>query len=269
MAATILEEGANSPADLFYAQDAGALGALNREGRLAEIPTEFLQLVQPRFRSPEARWIGVTGRARVAVYNTNLAPADSLPVSVLGFADRAWKDRVGWAPTNGSFQAFVTAMRVKLGDEPTRDWLRSMRANGVTDYAGNNVIVEAVISGEIHAGLVNHYYLMAIQSERPNVPARNHFFRGGDVGALVNVSGVGILQSSRNAGPALELLRHLLSESTQRYFATKTFEYPLVAGVPASAGLPPIDSIEAPEIDLSDLTDLEGTLGLMREAGVL
>ena len=125
IAATILEEGANSPADVFYAQDAGALGALQAENRLAELSDAVLNAVEPRFRSPQGRWVGTSGRARVVVYNTENVQPEDLPASILDFVKPEWKRRIGWAPTNGSFQAFVTAMRVTLGEDRTRPGWRA------------------------------------------------------------------------------------------------------------------------------------------------
>ncbi|MGB9738371.1 extracellular solute-binding protein, partial [Chloroflexus sp.] len=157
LAATILEEGANSPADLFFAQDAGALGALAAADVLIPLPTDVLNQVEARFRSSDGRWVGISGRARVVVYNTNKLTEADLPRSITGFVDPQWRGRVGWAPTNGSFQAFITAMRVQLGEEATRKWLEGMIANEVKTYERNAAIVQAVAAGEIDVGFVNHY----------------------------------------------------------------------------------------------------------------
>ncbi|HXG40284.1 MAG TPA: iron ABC transporter substrate-binding protein [Candidatus Limnocylindrales bacterium] len=270
LAATILEEGDNSPADVFFAQDAGALGALAAEGRLAELPAATLERVDPRFRSPDGVWVGASGRARVAVYDSRvLGPAD-LPDSILDFTDPAWRGKLGWAPTNGSFQAFVTALRVLRGEETARAWLEGILANEPRVYEGNMPIVEAVAAGEIEVGFVNHYYLMRQLAERGDAyPVRNHFFAGGDPGALVNVAGVGVLRTARNPAAALAFVDFLLSEESQRYFSEATFEYPLVDGIAADPRLVPLDEIESPEIDLSDLADLQGTLELLRDVGAL
>ncbi len=269
MAATILEEGSNSPADLFISQDAGALGALAREGILSPLAATTLETVDPRFRSPEGLWIGLSGRARVVVYNTdNLAEAD-LPTSIHGFTDEEWHGRLGWAPTNGSFQAFVTAIRATEGDTAALDWLHGIVANDPVVFPKNTPIVEAAITGDIDAGFVNHYYLLRQLADRPDVPAKNYFLKDGDPGALVNVAGAGILASSGRATAALEIVEFLLGVEAQRYFADSTLEYPLIAGVDPSPGLPPLDTIGTPDIDLSDLDDLAGTLRLLQEAGVL
>jgi iron(III) transport system substrate-binding protein len=269
MANLILTEGENSPADVFFAQDAGALGAVAEEGLLVALPNETLDLVDERFRSPSGEWVGVSGRARVVVYNTDALDEADLPDSIFGFTDPEWAGRIGWAPTNGSFQSFVTALRVIEGEDRAREWLDGIQANDPSVYEGNNPALDAVIAGEIDVAFVNHYYLMQRLVEDPDAPAANYFLTDGDPGALVNVAGAGILTTAANDEAARLLVDFLLSSEAQEYFATETKEYPLVEGVDPDAELPPIESIGTPEIDLSDLSDLEGTLQLLQEAGIL
>lgn len=269
LAAAILEEGAASPADVFFAQDAGALGAVASRNLLARLPDPTLNRVDARFRDPQGRWVGVSGRARVIVYNPQRVQESQLPDSVLGLADPAWRGRVGWAPTNGSFQAFVTALRLTEGEEAARRWLEALKANDARRYANNTAIVQAVAAGEVDVGLVNHYYLHAIQKDQGPIAARNYHPRDGKAGAMINVAGVGILSSSKNAETARKFVDFLLSETAQKHFAAQTFEYPLITGVPAPEGVAPLDQIKAPAIDLGSLADLDQTLRLLRETGVL
>lgn len=269
LAALVLEEGEASPADVYLAQDAGALGAVAEQGLLAPLDAEVVGVVDERFRSSEDEWVGVSGRARVIAYNTQAVPADQVPASVLDLTGEAYRGRVGWAPSNGSFQAFVTAMRVQLGDDGARGWLDGMLANDVAQYENNVAIVEAVGRGEINFGLVNHYYLYRFLVEDPAFPVANSLPAGGDVGALVNVAGVGVIGSSDQPDQAAEFVEYLLGADAQSYFATQTSEYPLVGDAGSPQGLPPLAEIQTPELDLSDLSDLEGTLNLLREVGAL
>lgn len=270
MAATILEEGTNSPADVFYGQDAGALGALSDAGVLTPLPDDVLAQVEPRFRSRKGDWVGVSGRARVLVYNSEQLSVDDLPEDVWGLTEPEWQGRVGWAPTNGSFQAFVTALRVLEGEEQARAWLEAMIANDVQPYANNTAITEAVGRGEIAVGLVNHYYLMRFIAEQgESYPARNYHFPSAGAGAMINVAGVGVLASSEHQTAALNFLRYLFTQSAQEYFARETHEYPLVPGVSIDPMLPPLASLQTPDLDLGDLSDLQGTLQLLQDTGAL
>jgi iron(III) transport system substrate-binding protein len=270
LAATILEEGDASPADVFFAQDGGALGALAAEGRLAALPDSTLELVDSRFRSPDGVWVGISGRARVVAYDTRVLSEDDLPTTILDYTDPSWKGKIGWAPTNGSFQAFVTAFRVLRGDEAAKAWLEGIQANEPKVYEGNDAVLAAIAAGEVQVGFINHYYLMGQLAEQgEDFPVRNHFLPNGDVGALVNVAGAGILTTSGNAAAAQAFVDYLLTDESQAYFAEETYEYPLVSGIEADPRLVPLSDIAAPDVDLSDLADLEGTLRLIQEAGVL
>jgi iron(III) transport system substrate-binding protein len=270
LAATILEEGRNSPADVFWSQDAGALGALAAENKLAPLPLDILEKVDPRFRSPEGFWVGTSGRARVVVYNTDRLKPEDLPSSILDFTKPQWKDRLGWAPTNGSFQAFVTAMRRQLGEKETRAWIKGIQANKPRVYPKNSAIVAAVGSGEVDAGFVNHYYLFRfLEDQGESFPARNFYNSKGDPGALVNVAGAAILKTSERNEEALRFVDYLLSPEAQQFFATETFEYPLIDGVATNPLLKPLAEIETPDLDLSQLDDLAGTLQLLQDAGAL
>ena len=270
LAATILEEGDNSPADVFFAQDAGALGSLVVEDRLTAIPTPYLGHVPEAFRSPDGLWVGLSGRARTVAYNTDAVSEADLPDSILDFTDAKWKGRIGWAPTNGSFQAFVTGLLLLEGEDTAREWLEGMKANDPTDYPSNDAVVDAVGNGEVDVGFVNHYYVLRFIDERgEDFPVRNYYLGGGDAGSLVNVAGLGVLDTADNQSDVEKFIDYMLSPAAQQYFADETFEYPLIEGVEATAGLTPLGELEPPNIDLSDLADLRGTLDLLRETGVL
>ncbi len=269
LAATILEEGDASPADLYYAQDAGALGALEAEGLFTTLPGDLVEVVDPNFRAPSDAWTGVTGRVRVLAYNTEELTEDEVPDSVFTLTEPEWQGRVGWAPTNGSFQAFVTAMRIEEGEDVTREWLEGMIANDVAVFENNSSQVEAAARGEIDLGLVNHYYLYRFLAEDPEFPVANKFLPG-DIGGLVNVAGVGVLASSDQQDAANQLVEFLLGEQTQTYFGqvTDELEFPLREGVDAP-DLPALSELDPPEVDLSELEDLQGTLELLQEVGAL
>ncbi len=268
LAATILEEGDASPADVFFSQDGGALGALGTAGLLDALPQATLEKVDAAFRSPDGTWVGVSGRARVAAYNTELLSATDMPASILEFTDPKWKGKLGWAPSNASLQSFVTALRVLEGEPAARAWLEGIQANEPKVYEGNSQALAGVSSGEIQVAFINHYYLLQALAEG-EVKAANHFFPGGDPGSLINAAGAAVLSSSENKAAALAFVDFLLSTESQTYFAEETYEYPLVEGIAADERLTPLSEIASPDIDLSDLADLEGTLELMQEVGVL
>jgi len=272
MAATILEEGSNSPADVYYAQDPGALGALAARGLFVPLPAATLEKVAPRFAAADGTWVGISGRARVVVYNTDLVDPADLPDDIWGFVEPQWRGRIGWAPTNGSLQAMLTGMRSVWGEERTREWVRGIQANEPVVYSNNTATVAGVATGEAAVGFVNHYYLYNfIAQEGEGFRARNYFLPNGGPASLIMVSGVGILQTAPNADNAQRFVDFLLSVPAQQYFASRTNEYPVVEGVQTAPGLPPLAEIDAMAIDinLDDLADLPGTGQMLSELGVL
>lgn len=268
LAIALLEEGKNSRADLFFAQDAGALGAVAKEKRTLAIPQALLAKVDPQFRSSAGQWVGISGRARVIDYNTKLVKPSELPTSVAQLTNPKWRNKVGWAPSNGSFQSFVTAMRLLQGDQKTLAWLKAMKANGAKDYAKNAAIVEALGRGEIALGLVNNYYLYRFNKDNPNFPVAHHYTRR-DAGAMVNVAGLAVLNTTDQKSDAEKFVAYMLSTPAQTYFVKETNEYPLVKGIQASQKQIPLNQLNPPKIDLSNLSDLQGTINLLQEAGVL
>lgn len=272
MAGVLLEEGENSPADLFYAQDPGGLGAVGDAGLLASLPEPLLNTVPERFVSANSNWIGISGRARVVVYNTETLTPDDLPDDLWGFTEPEWNGRLGWAPSNGSFQAMVTAMRSEWGDERTAEWLTAIQANNPTVYPKNTPIVAGVAAGEVEVGLVNHYYLYRFLAEEgESFTARNYFLPSGGPGSLIMVSGAGILESSSNKENAQKFIEFLLSIPGQQYFASQTYEYPVIDGVNIATGLTPLSELDATAVNLplSAMADLQGTQDMLFDLGII
>ncbi len=265
LAAQILEEGSNVQADVFFSQDAGALGALTEAGVFKTLSSDITDLVEAKYRATDNTWVGVSGRSRVFSYNPDLVAAADIPQSVFDLADSAWKGKIGIAPSNASFQSFVTAMRVIEGEAATTAWLTALKENAVI-YEKNGQILEAIEAGEISAGLINHYYWYERAAEvgEENMKSKMAWFEAGDVGNLVNVAGAGVLTEKPEAAT---FVKWLLGQTAQTFFVEKTAEYSLI-GLPERSGLPALASIESPEIDLSALAPLAATLELIRNAGL-
>ena len=264
-------EGQNSPADVFYSVNAGALGTLADRGRTQQLPQAVLEFVPSNFRDPDSAWIGTSGRARSIPYNTDALSASDIPADIMSFPDTdAFAGEIGWTPTYSSFQAFVTAMRILEGEEATRDWLNGMQELGVSTYGDEFQIARAVADGEISVGLANHYYIQRVLARRGSDAPLSTAFTRDDAGAIFNVAGACVLDTASDSTLASNFVRHLLSAEAQDYFARSTFEYPLVPEVDPVGRLPPIDELSPPEgVDLSQLSDLEATISLLRETGAL
>ena len=268
LAAQLLEEGENSPADLFISQDAGSLGAVAEAGLLDLLSESTLNEVPSAFSSQEKFWVGITGRTRVFAYSPSRLK--DLPMSYRDVTNPIYKGRIGIAPTNGSFQAFVTALRINAGEAATEQWLRDLVANEPRYYEKNSMIVEAIDAGEIDLGLVNHYYVYEVSKALGReIGVKVGFFEKGDLGNLINVSGGGILKTSSKKEAAEKFLSYLLSSYAQETFVREVQEYPLLPGVEGPAGLPSIEELGAPLVDLNSLKDLRGTQQLLIKVGLL
>mgnify|MGYP000158477685 CR=1 FL=1 len=260
----IANEGEGSPADVFYSVNAGSLGALADEGRTQALPDDVTGKVREEFRTEQ--WVGTSGRARTVPYNTESVSEDGLPDDVMAYPEEFEGD-LGWAPTYGSAQAFITAMRLLEGEEATREWLEAMVERGATTYPDEFRACQEIADGEIDAAFTNHYYIQRVLDGNPEAPIATSFTEG-DAGAVFNVAGAAVVDTASDADLASNFVRHLLSAEAQDYFARSTFEYPLIPDVEPIGNLPSIDELDVPDIDLTQLSNLEPTIDLMRDAGV-
>jgi iron(III) transport system substrate-binding protein len=272
LATALVEEGSNSPADVYWSQEPGTLGLVAARGLLARLPQKTIGRVPSRFTTRSRRWVGTSGRSRVLVYNTRAVPRAQLPASVWGLTNARWKGKIGIAPTNASFQAFLGATINLHGENRVREWLRGLQANDVRSYANNTSVVQAVGRDDIEVGLVNHYYLYNVLADTPNLPIANHWFRAGDPGNLVLAAGVGIVAASEKTATAQRFVDFLHSKWAQRFIARGpgAAEYPLIKGVPRRPGLPALTEIKGPRYNLGRLsTDIAPAVRVLLELGFI
>lgn len=271
LANTIIQEkeGGQSQADVFWSIDASSLGLVAEAGHATTLSDDVLQPVPTELRDANDRWVGVAGRARAIPYNTNEYSQSDIPDSVDAFAtDSAFADQLGWAPTYGAFKSFVTAMRLMEGRDATKSWLEGMLDNGVEEFRDEFFVSRGVATGGIGAGFANHYYALRVRAARENPPI-DLAFTSGDAGSLINVAGIEVIDGTQASSLAELFAQHLLTAEAQEFFATRAYSYPMIAGVQPVGGLPTIDELDLPDIDLTKLSDLEPTLDLMREVGIL
>ncbi|MDT0200319.1 iron ABC transporter substrate-binding protein [Nocardioides sp. AE5] len=266
-AALLLEEGANSPADVFLSQDAGALGLLSDAGMLVDLPEEITGAVMGDYSSQDGSWVGLTARARVIAYNGDKYDESEVPDNVAALTGPEWKGKVAFPPGNASFQSFVTGFRVAEGDDAAAAWLKGMVDNDFQSFEKNGDVLTAVDEGAVDLGLINHYYLYALIAEvgEENVKAKLKFPKAGDPGALVNVTGAAVLSTHPDA---IALVKFLVSKTGQEYFVNETHEYPVVEGINPPADLPALADLKGPLEDLSDLDDLEKSIQMIQDAGM-
>ena len=260
---TIDQEGSETPADVFFSVNAGALGTLSELGRTRSLSDDVLDLVREEFHTEE--WVGTSGRARSVPYNTDVYSEEDIPDDIMAFAD--FDGDMGWAPSYGSCQAFLTAMRLLEGDDATQDWIESVLDAGIRPYNTEDIAVQGIVDGEVDVAFTNHYYIQRLLDDNPEAPVATTFTEG-DAGAVFNVAGAAVVDEADDPDLAETFVRHLLSAEAQEFFAVENFEYPLIPGVDPVGDLPTIDELDVPDLDLTELSDLEPTVDLMRDAGV-
>lgn len=269
LALLLAEEGENTPADVFFSQSPGSVGFLAGRGLLRRLDDDVVDAVPERWRGRDGFWVGLSARQRVLVYDSDAVDEDDLPRSVFDLVDERYSGKVGVAPSNASFQDFVTAMRQLHGDDATRAWLRGMAENDSPTFPDNSSIVAAVGRGEIPFGLVNHYYNFRALEEDPGASSRNHVFPNRDVGATLLETTASVLAATDKPDEAQRFLEFMLSRESQTYFARETFEYPLAAGVEPAPELPPLDVSSAPDVPVTTLGDgFRETAEMIAESGL-
>ncbi|MBM3635072.1 MAG: extracellular solute-binding protein [Actinobacteria bacterium] len=268
LALLVSEEGDRSPADVFVAQSPISQSFLDQQKLLSPLPQAVLDRVPDNLRSADGDWIGIAGRQRVLIYNTDLVKESDLPKSVLELTGAKYRDKVAVAPSNASFQDFVAALDQLEGTETTNEWLKGMAANGAKAYAKNSAIAEAVARGEIPMGLVNHYYVLEIKKDDPSAPVAAYRFPGTDPGSLFLVATASVPTASPDKQQADDLVGFLVSDEGQKLIIGGEGEYPTATGVNPPEGAPSLTKGDYPAYDLTGNTDLKAVAEQIRESGL-
>ncbi|HTJ94073.1 MAG TPA: iron ABC transporter substrate-binding protein [Pararobbsia sp.] len=272
LAAQLVAEGTATPADVYFTENSPELMLLEEKGLLAPVSADSLKTVPARYDSPTGAWLGVVARENVLAYNTAKLQPSQLPASILDLAQPQWKGKVGIAPSDADFLPLVSAMFAAKGHDATVAWLKGLKTNAQI-FDDDEGVVAAVNRGAVATGIINNYYWARLHVGLGDAATKSaiYHFPGGDVGALVVVSGAAVLKASKNADAAQQFLAYLVSERGQKLMAEShiDFEYPLRAGVTADPILKPFDQLSPPPIDVQKLGDDSQAAKLLREAGLL
>jgi iron(III) transport system substrate-binding protein len=263
----LLAEGDETPADVIFVQDPGFLGLLTEREMLSKLPEATLEVVDARFRDAEGYWVGTSGRLRTLVIDTETLAEDQRPTSLRDLTDPKWKGKLGWAPSNSSFQAHVSGLRHTWGEAETRMWLQGLIDNEIRTYPKNSPQVAAANIGEIQVGWVNHYYLYRTDAEGRR--AANYALpETAREGNLLMVAGAGVVSHTDQAESAQKVVDWLVSEDAQAHFV-EGFEYPTRVGAPGHPEVPSLQDIPLAEIPQAHLSDLGPTREMLEELGLL
>src|SRR5699024_2606359 len=157
---------------------------------LGKINDETLAQVPEKYSGVNGKWIGISARTRVVVYNQAKINEDELPASVLDFAKPEWQGRIGFVPTSGAFQEQVTAIIKLKGRDAAKKWLEGLKEYGER-YNHNMSAMKAVERGDISTALINNYYWYIVAKEKgaENMDSKLFYFNNPGAGSLITVSG--------------------------------------------------------------------------------
>lgn len=266
----ILQEGANSPADVFLTENSPAMVLVDNAGLFEPLPADILDQIPSQYRPESGNWTGIAARSTVFAYDTRKLDEASLPNSIMDLAGDDWKGRWGASPSGADFQAIVAAMLALEGEEATASWLGAMKANSVA-YRGNRAAMAGVNNGEVDGSVIYHYYWFGDQAgtKESSANVALHYFRNQDPGAFVSVSGGGVLASSEHKEQALSFLKWITGPAGQAILRDgDSYEYAIGTGQDANAALTPLAELDAPVVDPSKLDNAKAT-ALMTAAGLL
>lgn len=266
----ILQEGANSPADVFLTENSPGMVLVDNAGLFEPLPQDILDQVPAQLRPADGNWTGIAARSTVFAYNADVLDEAMLPKTMAELAEPEWQGRWAASPSGADFQAIVAAYLALKGEEATLDWLKGMAENAVI-VRGNRAALAAANNGEVEGALIYHYYWFGDQAgtKESSDHTKLHYFGNEDPGAFVSISGGGVLASSEHKEEALAFLRFITSAKGQDILQNgASFEYAVGLDHESNAALPPLNDLGSPEIDPRELDTVKAA-ELMTEAGLL
>jgi iron(III) transport system substrate-binding protein len=268
----IAQEGAQSPADVYFTENSPELTLLDEKGLLAKVDPSTLEQVPAKYSAADGDWVGVLARENVLAFNPSMIQESQLPASLMDLAKPEWKGKVAIAPSDADFLPLVEAVVALKGKPAALDWLKGLKENAQI-FDDDEGVVAAVDRGSVATGIINNYYWARLRTEEgaAKMHSQIHHFANGDIGALVNVSGAAVLRSSKHPQAAQQFLAFLVSKPVQEMLGKSDidFEYPLAKGVAPNPLLKPFDQLQPPKITMAQLGDDQEAAQLLRQAGLI
>lgn len=270
LANALLEEQSNPQADLFVTTELVTIQSLAEEGVFEAYQPQAAGQIPAEFIDEENMWVGLTRRARVIMYNTDLVSEEEAPKSIFDLTDPKWRGQIALAgSTNGSMQAQIAAMSQLLGDEETEAWLNGLIENEATFFGGHTDVRKAVGSGEFKIGLVNHYYYYLQKAEGSPVGIVFPDQESDQIGLITNATAAAIVKGTENRPAAEAFIDFLVSEEGQKLFAELNYEYPLLSTVALQPDVQPLDGFRLADVNVSDAArEVDATFALMEKVNL-
>ncbi len=274
LTAQLEQEGSRSPADVFFTENSNWLQQLDDKGLLAGVDGATLARVASRDNAADGKWLGVSGRYSVIIYNPSKISASQLPTTALALADPRYKGKVELSPAETDFWPLISSIIRAYGRQAALAWLRGLKTNAGSDdhTPDNETLVGDINKGDAAMGLINHYYFFRIRSEADagSFHAKLAWFAPRDSGFVEDISAAGILKSAPHTAAAQTFLAFLVSRAGQTVIAhSASFEYPLVSGVAPNRALPPVRTLEPNPITPAQIGTGTDARDLLRQVGLI
>lgn len=249
LANRLLAEQARPQADVFWSNEPVRTLVLKSRGVLAPYRSPSAEGIPPALVDPDGYWTGFSARIRVIAYNTKLVKPEEAPQSVFDLADARWRDQVAIAdPRFGSTSFHVAALYAAAGDQKMDDFFRQLKTNGVHVVAGNSVVRDLVVRGEVKVGLTDTDDVnVAIENGQPIAMVLPDN-RGLGVPVMPNMAS--LIADGPHPDEGRRLIDYLLSADVERQLAqSEAVQIPLHAGVAGPKNIPPIETFKPMTLD--------------------
>tara|TARA_B100001063_G_scaffold242267_1_gene270618 strand:+ start:3109 stop:4104 length:996 start_codon:yes stop_codon:yes gene_type:complete len=225
-------EGDNSRADIFMTVDAGVLWQAAERDIFKSTNSKILEENIPSYlRDPEKRWFGLSKRARTIVYSNDQFNDNDFS-TYEDLADPKWKGKLCLRTSKKVYnRSLMASMIDTYGFEKAKEVVTGWISNLATEVFSNDTnALKAVSSGQCGLTIVNTYYLARLLDDPQYNNLTLFWANQNDRGVHINISGAGIVKTSKNKEAATLLLEYLSSEEAQDFYASANKEYPVLAG---------------------------------------
>jgi len=254
-------EGDSTSADLFVTVDGGVLNNAKLAGVLQPIESDTIRSQVPdAYWDTDKTWVGLSKRARVVVYSRERVQPEQLS-TYEDLATDKWKGKLLVRSSSSLYNLSLIASLIELnGEDSVEQWAKGIVGNlARSPEGGDRDQAKAIAAGIGDLAIMNTYYFgQMLNSKDPEevkvAEQLGVFFPNqGTSGTHVNVSGAGLIKSSKNKENALKLIEYLTGKEAQETVASQNFEFPVNPDAKKPELLESWGEFEAQKIEFSKL----------------
>ena len=252
-------EGEDSPADIFMTVDAGVLWQAAERDILAKIDSEILnENIPAHLRDSKNEWFGLSKRARTIVFSSDQFKDNDFS-TYEDLADPKWKGKLCLRTSKKVYnRSLIASMIDAYGFDKSKEVVSGWVSNLATEVFSNDTnALKAVSSGQCGVTIVNTYYLARLLDDPEYNNLSLFWANQSDRGVHVNISGAGVVKTSKNKKNAVLFLEYLSSNRAQDFYASANKEYPVLIGAKIDESIENWGSFREHTINVSKLGSLQ------------